>query len=141
MVCGPCVSFLCQVYKMTLVFFIRHCPKCKALHRATKQLSHAPARPSHPLEALLIQRAVYRYFPLAGLELTDYMPSPLPPGIAKPQPLDGPMSSAQDPQAQIPPYKYDLYAVTNHIGSLSSGHCQSSFFVYTRPPYSPSPNN
>jgi len=23
---------------------------------------------------------------------------------------------------QIPPYRYDLYGVTNHFGSLSSGH-------------------
>ena len=54
-------------------------------------------------------------FPMKGLDLTSYMPyvdanleAKLPP---------------DDARAQIPPFKYDLYAVTNHFGSLSSGHC------------------
>jgi len=54
-------------------------------------------------------------FPMKDLDLTSYMPfvdanleANLPP---------------DDARAQIPPFKYDLYAVTNHFGSLSSGHC------------------
>ena len=54
-------------------------------------------------------------FPMKDLDLTSYMPfvdanleARLPP---------------DDARAQIPPFKYDLYAVTNHFGSLSSGHC------------------
>ena len=55
-------------------------------------------------------------FPMKDLDLTSYMPyvdanleAKLPP---------------DDARAQIPPFKYDLYAVTNHFGSLSSGHCK-----------------
>lgn len=30
--------------------------------------------------------------------------------------------SSEDPRAQMPPYRYDLYGVTNHSGNLSNGH-------------------
>ena len=30
----------------------------------------------------------------------------------------------EGPRAQTPPYRYDLYGVTNHFGTLSSGHCK-----------------
>lgn len=33
-----------------------------------------------------------------------------------------------DPRAQVGPFKYDLYGVSNHMGTLSSGHCEFSFF-------------
>lgn len=61
-------------------------------------------------------------FPLRGLDMTNYMPPPLPPGTeGKPStPI-----SLDDPRSQVPPYQYDLYAVTNHFGTLSSGHCES----------------
>ena len=62
-------------------------------------------------------------FPLKSLDLTNYMPSPLPPGIASGQTL-----SVDDPRAQLPPYRYDLYGVTNHFGTLSSGHCECCLF-------------
>lgn len=58
-------------------------------------------------------------FPLKNLDLTNYMPSPLPPGVGGTHPV-----SADDPRAQVPPYRYDLYGVTNHFGTLSSGHCE-----------------
>lgn len=58
-------------------------------------------------------------FPLRGLDLTNYMPPLLPPGVS-----GGPTGSPDDPRSQIPPYKYDLYGVTNHFGTLSSGHCK-----------------
>lgn len=49
------------------------------------------------------------------------MPPPLPPGVVSGQSA----VSADDPRAQLPPYRYDLYGVTNHFGTLSSGHCES----------------
>lgn len=58
-------------------------------------------------------------FPLKSLDLTNYMPPPLPPGIDRPQTF-----SLDDPRSQTPPYRYDLYGVTNHFGTLSSGHCE-----------------
>ena len=58
-------------------------------------------------------------FPLKNLDLTNYMPSPLPPGVGGTHPV-----SVDDPRAQVPPYRYDLYGVTNHFGTLSSGHCE-----------------
>lgn len=35
-----------------------------------------------------------------------------------------------DPRAQVGPFKYDLYGVSNHMGTLSSGHCEFSFFLF-----------
>ena len=35
--------------------------------------------------------------------------------------------SRDDPRAQILPYRYDLYGVTNHFGTLSSRHCECLF--------------
>jgi len=64
-------------------------------------------------------------FPIKGLDLTNYMPPPLPPGVDRAGTQTYP---PDDPRSQIPPYRYDLYAVTNHFGSLSSGHCTSLAF-------------
>lgn len=49
-------------------------------------------------------------YPLAGLDLTSYIPPPL---FDKRAP---PMTSP--PKGSV----YDLYAVTNHYGNLRSGH-------------------
>lgn len=35
-----------------------------------------------------------------------------------------------DPRAQVGPFKYDLYGVSNHMGTLSSGHCEFSFSIF-----------
>lgn len=53
-------------------------------------------------------------FPLKNLDLTRYVPVRQPNGT---EDLD-------DPRTQIGPFKYDLYAVSNHMGTLSSGHCE-----------------
>jgi len=37
--------------------------------------------------------------------------------------------SLEDPQTQLPPYRYDLYGVTNHYGNLTSGHCKQFLYV------------
>lgn len=108
----------------------RDCPKCKVKRKATKQLSLARLPP-----VLLIHlkrfEANGRFsdkidtfvdYPTKGLDLTNFMPPPLPPGADQGQ-LGTPMSP-DDPRAQVPGYKYDLYGVTNHIGNLSSGHCR-----------------
>ena len=69
-------------------------------------------------------------FPMKSLDLTNYMPPPLPPGVDKSQLNGGLPMSLEDPRTQLPPYRYDLYGVTNHYGNLSSGHCKSlSFFA------------
>ncbi|KAG1857326.1 hypothetical protein DFJ58DRAFT_726903 [Suillus subalutaceus] len=57
-------------------------------------------------------------FPLKGLDLTNYMPPALPPGMCNSTNGIG----GDDPRVQTPPYKYDLYGVTNHFGNLSNGH-------------------
>lgn len=110
----------------------RHCPNCKGLRRATKQLSLSRLPP-----VLLIHLKRFEVkgpftdkietlvdFPLRSLDLTNYMPPPLPPGVDKSQLNDGRRMSSDDPRAQMPPYKYDLYGVTNHSGNLSNGHCE-----------------
>ena len=109
----------------------RNCPNCKTLRQATKQLSLSRLPP-----VLMIHLKRFSFkgpftdkiesfvdFPMKDLDLTSYMPyvdanleAKLPP---------------DDARAQIPPFKYDLYAVTNHFGSLSSGHC-AFFGICTR---------
>lgn len=99
-----------------------NCPNCKGLRKATKQLSLSRLPP-----ILLINLKRFSFkgpftdkiesfvdFPMKGLDLTSYMPH-------MDSKFGGPMP-ADDPRAQVPPFKYDLYAVTNHFGSLSSGH-------------------
>jgi len=108
-----------------------HCPNCKALRRATKQLSLSRLPP-----VLLIQLKRFSFqgpftnkletlveFPLKGLDLSGYMPrsggqeGDRSQAVSSSEPI-----RLEDPRAQVPPYKYDLYAVTNHFGSLSQGH-------------------
>ncbi|KAK7685732.1 hypothetical protein QCA50_011077 [Cerrena zonata] len=102
-----------------------HCPKCKTLRQATKRLTLSRLPP-----ILLVHLKRFSHkghftdkietrvnFPMKELDLTNYMPLPLPPGQAPTQHLP-----YDDPRLQKPPYKYDLYAVTNHYGTLSSGH-------------------
>jgi len=60
-------------------------------------------------------------FPTKNLDLTNYMPAPLPPNVDK----TGLYYGHEDPRSQVPPYRYDLYGVVNHYGSLSSGHYTS----------------
>jgi ubiquitin carboxyl-terminal hydrolase 8 len=106
----------------------RNCPRCKTLRKAHKTLSLSRLPP-----VLLIHLKRFSFkgpftdkiekhvdFPLKGLDLTNYMPPPLPPGVDRKGTQTYP---PDDPRLQIPPYRYDLYAVTNHFGSLSSGHC------------------
>lgn len=112
-----------------------NCPRCKTLRKATKTLSLSRLPP-----VLLIHFKRFSFkgpftdkiekhidFPLKGLDLTNYMPPPLPPGVDR---TGMQMYQPDDPRSQIPPYKYDLYAVTNHFGSLSSGHYTS--FIASR---------
>lgn len=53
-------------------------------------------------------------FPLQGLDLTRYVP---------PRQQE-PGMDMNDPRTQVGPFKYDLYGVSNHMGTLSSGHCE-----------------
>ncbi|OSX64490.1 hypothetical protein POSPLADRAFT_1065606 [Postia placenta MAD-698-R-SB12] len=102
-----------------------NCPHCKTLRKATKNLSLSRLPP-----VLLIHLKRFSSkghftdkietfvdYPIRSLDLTNYMPPPLPPGVDM-----GLQLSRDDPRAQIPPYRYDLYGVTNHFGTLSSGH-------------------
>ncbi|KAL0574304.1 ubiquitin-specific protease doa4 [Marasmius crinis-equi] len=102
------------------------CPRCKTKQRASKQLSLARLP---PILVIHIKRfeANGRFsdkidtfvdFPVKSLDLTSYMPPPLPVGADRGQMHESP----DDPRTQLPPYKYDLYGVTNHVGNLSSGH-------------------
>lgn len=110
----------------------RDCPKCKTKRRASKTLSLARLPP-----VLLIHfkrfEANGRFsdkidtfveYPMKSLDLTNYMPAPLPPGADRSELNGGLPMSLDDPRTQLPPYRYDLYAVTNHYGNLTSGHCR-----------------
>ncbi|RDB15347.1 Ubiquitin carboxyl-terminal hydrolase 8 [Hypsizygus marmoreus] len=105
------------------------CPKCKAKRRATKMLSLARLPPillihlkRFSTNGLFSDKIdTYVDFPMKALDLTGYMPQPLPQGADKTQ-YTGLPTSLEDPRTQVPPYRYDLYGVTNHYGNLSSGH-------------------
>lgn len=115
--------------------YFRKCPHCKTLRKATKELSLSRLP---PVLLIVLKRFSFKGpftdkletmvdFPLKGLDLTNYMPPLLPPNVTK---IEGygqeEINPATDPRAQVPPYKYDLYGVTNHFGNLSSGHCKRS---------------
>lgn len=128
---GGCITLSYQSHE-TKIQISRHCPNCKGLRRATKQLSLSRLPP-----VLLIHLKRFQAkgpftdkietlvdFPLRSLNLTSYMPPQLPPGVDKSQLDDGRGMSSEDPRTQRPPYLYDLYGVTNHSGNLSNGHCK-----------------
>ncbi|KAJ6488088.1 ubiquitin carboxyl-terminal hydrolase 4 [Mycena vulgaris] len=106
------------------------CPKCKTKRRAAKQLSLARLP---PILVIHLKRFeihgrfsdkidTFVDYPLKSLDLTNFMPPPLPPGADKSQLNGGVPMSLDDPRTQLPPYKYNLYGVTNHSGNLTSGH-------------------
>lgn len=110
-------------------FFNRQCPNCKVLRKATKHLSLSRLP---PVLLIHIKRfttkghftdklETFVDFPLKDLDLTNYVPPPLPPGYERKPSVP---ISLDDPRSQIPPYRYDLYGVTNHFGTLSTGHCK-----------------
>lgn len=112
------------------------CPQCKVKRKATKQLSLARLPPILLIHLKRFEANgrfsdkidTFVEFPMKTLDLTEFMPPPLPAGADKGQ-LSSPQSP-DDPRTQTPPYKYDLYGVTNHIGNLSSGHYTS--FIASR---------
>ena len=53
-------------------------------------------------------------YPVKGFDLSRYMPYRHPTG----------KEDLDDPRTQIAPFRYDLYGVSNHMGTLSSGHCE-----------------
>ncbi|EAU90391.2 ubiquitin carboxyl-terminal hydrolase 4 [Coprinopsis cinerea okayama7 len=106
------------------------CPQCKTKRRASKTLSLARLPPILLIHLKRFEANgrfsdkidTFVEFPMKSLDLTNYMPPPLPPGADKSEINGGVPMSLEDPRTQVPPYKYDLYGVTNHYGNLSSGH-------------------
>ncbi|CAK9786673.1 hypothetical protein CC85DRAFT_288603 [Cutaneotrichosporon oleaginosum] len=97
-----------------------HCAHCKAPRKATKALTLVRLPP-----VLLIQLKRFSFagrhwnrsdtpviFPTTNLDLTRFVPRREPTGA----------ENLDDPRTQIGPFKYELYGVTNHSGTLSSGH-------------------
>jgi ubiquitin carboxyl-terminal hydrolase 8 len=107
----------------------RNCPKCKTRRKATKRLSLAKLPP-----ILLIHLKRFSFkgpfsdkletfvqYPLYGLDLSSYVPPPLSPAALSNElkPVYEDVATRSSPESNV----YDLYAVCNHFGSLSSGHC------------------
>lgn len=59
-------------------------------------------------------------FPTKHLDLTRYIP-PSPAQIEGKNP-----SGPANPTSTTGPFLYDLFAISNHMGSLSNGHCRST---------------
>ncbi|KAJ6256208.1 Ubiquitin carboxyl-terminal hydrolase [Drechslerella dactyloides] len=100
-----------------------HCPICKKPRRASKQLSisrmpivliiHLKRFSSHGMWRDKVNTMVNFG---KSVDLTKYVPAPLDPDN---------MPGGKAPPATsdtTPPFHYSLYAVTNHYGSLTSGH-------------------
>ncbi len=101
----------------------RNCPRCKVPRRASKTLSISRLPPVLliQLKRFSTQNGVFWdksetpvIFPVNGLDLTRYLPRRQPSG----------KEDSDDPRTQVGPFKYDLYGVSNHMGTLSSGHCE-----------------
>lgn len=103
-----------------------HCPQCKKPRRSTKRLSLARLP---PVLLVHLKRFTYRgpvsnkidtrvVFQTEALDLSNYMPPPLPPGSS--------VRGVPASESQRPPYLYDLYGVTHHFGTLTSGHYTAS---------------
>ncbi|PLW47368.1 hypothetical protein PCASD_02576 [Puccinia coronata f. sp. avenae] len=104
-----------------------NCPKCKTRRKATKRLSLSKLPP-----ILLIHLKRFSFkgpfsdkletfvqYPLYGLDLSTYVPPPLTAGSLSAEHRQHYEETARStPESNI----YDLYAVCNHFGSLSSGH-------------------
>ena len=106
----------------TIFDAVRNCPKCKRPQRATKQL-----RIARLPTILVIHLKRFRYagpwrdklntfvdYPTQNLDLTKYVLT-----------ASGKSGSVRTEPPER--YLYDLYAVTNHFGTLSGGHCQFLF--------------
>ena len=127
----------CAMLESTFIF--RDCPQCKVKRRASKKLSLARLPPVLMVHFKRFEANgrfsdkidTFVDFPMKSLDLTNYMPPPLPPGVDRSQLNGGVPLSLEDPRSQLPPYRYDLYGVTNHYGNLSSGHCE--FLDYSYP--------
>lgn len=100
-----------------------NCPRCKVPRRATKTLTIARLPPIViiQLKRFTTKNGVFWdksenhvIFPIRGLDLTRYVPHRQQRGN----------EDMDDPRTQIGPFKYDLFGVSNHIGTLSSGHCE-----------------
>jgi ubiquitin C-terminal hydrolase len=106
----------------------RNCPRCKVPRKATKSLSIARLPPVlliH-LKRFTTTNGVFWdksetpvIFPIKHLDLTRYIP-PSPAQIEGKNP-SGPAS----PTSTTGPFLYDLFAISNHMGSLGNGHCES----------------
>ncbi|CAG8567558.1 13582_t:CDS:2, partial [Gigaspora rosea] len=110
-----------------------NCPRCKVARRAKKQLTI-----SRLPDILLIHLKRFSfngpfrdkletkvYFPLKNLDLTSYVPTPIPQptliGSIPKTDIPGSGGSRYNLQ-QTGPFIYDLYAVSNHYGGLNGGH-------------------
>ncbi|KAK6343698.1 ubiquitin-specific protease doa4 [Orbilia blumenaviensis] len=100
-----------------------HCPVCKKPRKASKQLSisrmpivliiHLKRFSSHGMWRDKVNTLVNFG---KSVDLTRYVPPPL-------DPKDTPGGVVLPKNSEVtPPFYYSLYAVTNHYGSLTSGH-------------------
>ncbi|TIB95941.1 cysteine proteinase [Wallemia mellicola] len=99
-----------------------NCPNCKVARKSIKRLSIARLPP-----ILLIQLKRFSFngpfsdkietlvtYPLKNFNLTPYTPHMANQYYG--------ITNKDDPTLQHPPFIYELYGVTNHYGSLQSGH-------------------
>ncbi|WVR08469.1 hypothetical protein IAU60_005524 [Kwoniella sp. DSM 27419] len=98
-----------------------NCPRCKVPRKATKTLTIARLPPVLliQLKRFTTQNGVFWdksetpvIYPVKGLDLTRYVPRRQQTG----------REDMDDPRTQVGPFRYDLYGVSNHMGTLSSGH-------------------
>ncbi|KAF6761810.1 ubiquitin carboxyl-terminal hydrolase 4 [Ephemerocybe angulata] len=99
------------------------CPQCKTKRRASKTLSLARLPPILLIHLKRFEANgrfsdkvdTFVEYPMKSLDLTNYMPPPLPPGADKSELNGGLPMSPDDPRTQLPPYRSGHY--TAYIAS------------------------
>ena len=105
----------------------RNCPQCKVPRRATKRLTI-----SRLPRILIIHLKRFSFkgpfsdkidtdvqFPVYGLDLSAFVPQ------TQSTAADKLYSNGPTPSSSTAGTTYDLYGISQHFGTLSSGHCES----------------
>ncbi|KAG5725039.1 Ubiquitin carboxyl-terminal hydrolase 4 [Termitomyces sp. T112] len=96
------------------------CPSCKTKRNATQRLSLARLP---PILVIHLKRFQTSGNSAGKVDTLVHCPTRYLEFRASPDMPDEPRGGPSgDPRTQVGPYKYELYAVTNHRGQLNSGH-------------------
>jgi ubiquitin carboxyl-terminal hydrolase 8 len=128
-----CAAQIWRLRSALLSPLARNCPRCKVPRKASKKLSLSRLP---PILIIHLKRFQFKgpfsdkidtpvHFPLYGLDMGQFVAPPLPPAQAAQYAKLAPDAIPRPPPSNM----YDLYAVSEQIGTLSSGHCALADFL------------